>query len=113
MFDNYRPISLLPVISKVFEKIVFRQLYGYLVDNKLIYSSQYGFRTLHSTELAALEFSDRISNNLDEGKVPIAIFLDLSKAFDTLDHEIILNKLQYFGVRGSAYRWFSSYLIDR
>ena len=113
LFDNYRPISLLPTVSKVFEKIVYRQLYDYLTINKLIYDSQYGFRTLHSTELAALELSDRLSNNLEKGKIPIAIFLDLSKAFDTLDHEILLSKLSYYGVNGSALSWFSSYLTDR
>ena len=113
LFDNYRPISLLPAVSKIFEKIVYKQLYTYFTKNNLIYNSQYGFRQLHSTELAALEFSDRITNNLNNGEIPIAIFLDLSKAFDTLDHQILLSKLKYYGVRGSALNWFSSYLTDR
>ena len=111
--DNYRPISLLPIISKVFEKVVFIQLYDYLVKNKLLYDSQYGFRKFHSTELAALEFSDKIMLNLDEGKTPIAIFLDLSKAFDTIDHSILINKLKYYGVRGMSLFWFKSYLSNR
>ena len=111
--DNYRPISLLPVISKVFEKVVFFQLYDYLIKNKLLYVSQYGFRKLHSTELAALEFTDKIVLNLDKGKLPLAVFLDLSKAFDTIDHSILLNKLKYYGVRGISLYWFQSYLSNR
>ena len=111
--DNYRPISLLPVMSKIFEKVVFIQLYDYLIENKLLYDSQYGFRKLHSTELAALEFTDKINLNLDEGKLPLAIYLDLSKAFDTIDHSILINKLKYYGVRGMSLYWFESYLSNR
>ena len=104
---------MLPVISKVFEKVVFIQLYDYLIKNKLLYDSQYGFRRLHSTELAALEFTDKIIANLDQGKLPVAIFLDLSKAFDTIDHSILINKLKYYGVRGMSLYWFESYLSNR
>ena len=69
IFDNYRPISLLPAMSKVFEKVVFIQVYEYFEKNKLLYSSQYGFRALHSTELAALEMSDLISGKMDKGEI--------------------------------------------
>ena len=79
----------------------------------MIYSSQYGFRKDHSTELASLELCDRILGYLDEGKLPITIFLDLSKAFDTLDHKILLSKLKYYGVNGIALKWFRSYLTNR
>ena len=79
LFDNYRPISLLPTISKIFEKVVHKQLYEYFTENNLFYKSQYGYRKGHSTELAALELADRISQHLDKGEIPIAIFLDLSK----------------------------------
>ena len=113
LIKNYRPISLLSSISKVFERIVFNQLYKYLDDNKLLFDSQYGFRKHHCTELAAVELIDRIYETMDQGDIPISIFLDLSKAFDTLDHSILLNKLEYYGVKGNASQWFSSYLTAR
>ena len=71
--DNYRPISLLPSISKVFEKVVYTQIYDYFTENNLLYDSQYGFRKFHSTEFAALEMTDKISTQLEEGKLPMAI----------------------------------------
>ena len=111
--DNYRPISLLPVISKVFEKVAFKQVYNYFDKNKLLYKSQYGFRKKHSTELAGLEFNDKIVNYLDKGQLPLAIFLDLSKAFDTIDHDILIRKLYYYGVAGNSLNWFKSYLTNR
>ena len=113
IFDNYRPISLLPTLSKVFERIVYNQLYSYFIQNKLLYFSQHGFRKLHSTETASLEFTDRIIQHLDNGKIPIAIFIDLSKAFDTIDHNILLHKLQYYGVTHNSLLWFKSYLTNR
>lgn len=113
LFDNYRPISLLPAISKLFERIVYNQLYNYFVLNKLLYYSQHGFRKLHSTETATLEFVDKIIQHLDSGNIPVAIFIDLSKAFDTIDHQILLYKLQYYGVSGTALNWFRSYLSNR
>ena len=91
---NYRPISLLTSISKVFEKVVFNQLYDYFHDNRLFYYFQYGFRPKHSTEFASLEFVDRIYESLDKKENPVAIYMDLSKAFDTINHKILLSKLK-------------------
>ena len=98
--DNYRLISLLPAFSKIFEKAVFIQLWLFQ-QNNLLYKSQYGFRTLHSTELASLEIFDITSKDLNNGKLPIGVFLDLSKAFDTLYHTILLDKLLYYGIKGT------------
>ena len=79
----------------------------------MFYKSQYGFRQLHSTELAALEITDRIYLDLDNKKIPLAVFLDLSKAFDTIDHDILLYKLCHYGIKGTPLNWFKSYLTDR
>ena len=102
ILDNYRPISILPAISKILEKVVFIQVYDYFDKNSLFYKNQYGFRQLHSTELAYLEITDKIIEGMDQGKIPLSIFLDLSKAFDTLDHQILLSKLKYYGLDNIA-----------
>ena len=111
--SNYRPISLLPSIYKILEKIIFKQLSTYLNEHKLLYDSQYGFRAGHSTELASIELIDRITQDLDKGKIPISIFLDLSKAFDTLDHVILLQKLNYYGIKLVELNLFKDYLQNR
>ena len=113
LLDTYRHISLLTCTSELFEKIVFNQLYDYFHENQLFYSSQYGFPKLHSTELAALELSDRILKDVDERNISLAIFIDLSKAFDTLDHQILLKKLNFYGIGGPALDCFFSYLTGR
>ena len=113
LVENYRPISLLPTISKVFGKVVHEQIYNYFKENSFLSKNQYGFCRHHSTEHAILEVVDRISLEIDYGNTPIAIFLDLSKAFDILDHKILLSKLQHHGIPGIALNWFSSYLGNR
>ena len=104
LLDNYRPISLLPSISKVFERIVYNQLYSYLTTNGILFKSQYGFRKLHSTETAAIELTDTLLQNLDNGDIPIAIFLDLSKAFDTLDHTVLLKNPGLLRHQGHSFK---------
>ena len=113
VFDNYRPISLLSTVSKIFEKVVFIQVYDYFCAHQLFYENQYGFRKCHSTELAALELVDRLFKHLDDGKIPVSVFLDLSKAFDTLNHAILMDKLKYYGLNETSLNWFRSYLHDR
>ena len=113
LFWNLRPISLLSSLPKVFEKVVLDQLYDYLIANGLLFESQYGFRKQHSTELAALELTGRIRREMDQNRIPFSVFLDLSKAFDTLNHHISLSKLEFFGIRSTALQWFKSYLTER
>ena len=108
--SNYRPISLLPVISKVLEKIISSQLTTYLEANKLLSKSQHGFRPKLSTETALLRISDRIYHNIDNKKISLLLLLDLSKAFDSVHHTILLEKCQWLNIDIS---WFTSYLENR
>ena len=112
-FGNYRPIALLPSLSKIFERVMFDQLLAYLSNNNLLCINQFGFRPGHSTELAALRLVDHLIAQMDMYNVPTHIYIDLSKAFDTLDHSILLSKLKYYGVTGCSYDLLSSYLTDR
>jgi hypothetical protein len=113
LFNNYRPISILSSFSKVYEKVMYSQIYQYFNENNLLFDSQYGFRTLHSTELATIELLDRLYYELDNGESPISIFLDLSKAFDTIDHSILLSKLKYYGFNNMSLQLMQSYLTNR
>ena len=113
VFDNYRPVSVLSSISKVIEKVMHIQLYDYFNRFDFLYDNQYGFRTNHSTELATLEIINRIVSKMDNNEIPINIYLDLSKAFDTLDHEILINKLTYYGVTGNSLLLLSNFLSER
>ena len=114
-FGDYRPISLLNVISKIYERAVYNQLYEYLTLHNLLFSSQYGFRTKHSTEDAAIELVDGITEQLDRDPYDqvLGVFLDLSKAFDTIDHNILFKKLEHYGITGAPLQWLRSYITDR
>ena len=111
--DNYRPISVLPVLSKVFERIVHNQLYTYLEDKNLLSDCQFGFRRRSSTEHAITYFSDFIRTSMDKSKLTGAVFVDLRKAFDTIDHATLLAKLPVYRVYGKELTWFESYLFSR
>ena len=113
LFSNYRPISLLSSISKIYEYVIFHQLLNYMDTNKLFYNDQYGFRPRHSTELAAVRFVTDLIKDMDNYKIPTTVLIDLSKAFDTLNHDILLSKLGYYGVSGVELRLLSNYLSDR
>ncbi len=112
-FTNYRPISLLPTLSKILEKVVYKRLYEYLIKKNILYNSQYGFRNSHSTIDAITEFTANVLKGFDKRQMTLSVFLDLSKAFDTLPHDIIINKLHHYGVRGIPLEWFRSYLHNR
>ena len=116
MTGHYSPITdqflYYQFLSKVIEKVICIQINDFFVENKLFFNHQYGFRSGHSTELAALELTDRIITALDNHNTPLNIFLDLSKAFDTLDHTILSDKLLYYGIRGTAYNLLRSYLAN-
>ncbi len=111
--SNYRPISILSVLAKVIEKLVFKRLMNHINRFNILYNHQFGFREKHGTLLALFELTDLISKTLDSGGYAAGLFLDLSKAFDTVDHTILLGKLENYGIRGHALKWFESYLSNR
>ena len=110
---NYRPISLLPAISKIFEKLIYNEIMHYFVSNQLFHTAQYGFRKNHSTELACVELTDRIIKSFEESKDSLTLFLDLSRAFDLIDHSIMIKKLQFYGFDENALALCKNYLTDR
>ena len=110
---NYRPISQLPLVSKILERVVSRQLISYLTANNLHIPQQSGFRRGHSTETALLNVIDVITSTLNTKNCCQLVMLDISSAFDTLDHKILLSRLHLLGVRDLALSWFTSYLFDR
>ena len=113
LITNYRPISVLPVISKIFETVISEQLSDYFLTNNLLCPQQYGFKKIFSTELAALELLDRVLDQMDKHKIPTNFYIDLSKAFDSLRHDILLDKLTYYGVTIPAKKLIESYLSNR
>ena len=109
---NYRPIFVLAVVSKVIERLIHKQLARYFDEHNLLCKSQSGFRRMHSTETAVTYFADEILMNMDKGLVTGSVFIDLAKAFDTVDHDILLSKLEYYGVRDESLPWFN-YFLER
>ena len=113
VYTNYRPVSILPIVSKIIERLMYNRLLSFLNKHKVLYDYQFGFRQKYSTYMALLTLVDRVSNALDQGDAVIGIFLDFSKAFDTVDHSILLEKLQWYGIRGIPLAWFTDYLANR
>ena len=113
IFGNYRPGSVLPCLSKILERLGYNRTYEFLSKNNILYKKQYGFRTNHSTYIAVIDFIKDVSEAIDEGMNTIGIFMDLSKAFDTIDHDILLTKLYHYGFRGIYHEWFRNYLTNR
>ena len=100
VFSNYRPVSVLPVFSKLLERLVYNRLITYITNNKLLYEYQLGFQKGKSTHLALILLVDKITEALDRAECVICIFLDFSKAFDTVDHNILMMKLEKYGIKG-------------
>ena len=111
--SNCRPISVLPTLTKILENAVHTQFYGYLIENNLISSKQFGFRLQSSTATASAQFIDQLLFRMDNGTVTGAVFLDPTKAFDTVNHSILSRKLSRFGVDDTVQNWFDSFLSNR
>ena len=113
LFNNYRPVSLLCVLSKVFETVMYNRLIDFLESRKTLVKEQFGFRKLHSSYMALMLLMDKLIKSLENGEFVIGIFLDFSKAFDTVDHVILSEKLYHYGIRGTTLDWFNSHLSSR
>ena len=111
--SNYRPISLLSNLNTMFEKVVYKRIYDFIEKFDCLYTQQFGFRAKYSTTHALINITEKIRSALEENKVACGILVDLQKAFVTVNHEIILEKLNYYGFRGIINFWFRSYLHDR
>ena len=111
--NNYRPISLLITLSKILEKSIYKRTYSFLQISKQLYNSQYGFRMGHSCENTITELVSEILKGKETNKYTVALFLDLSKAFDSLQHSTLLEKMERYGIRGMLWKWFPSYLNNR
>ncbi|XP_065680647.1 uncharacterized protein LOC136094568 [Hydra vulgaris] len=111
--NNYRPISLLSNVSKLLEKLMYSRIYNFLNNSAFFHIRQFGFRSNHSTSHALICITEMIRGAIDSGSFACGVFIDHQKAFDTVDHNILVKKLNYYGIRGIANHWFSSYITDR
>ena len=110
---NYRPISVLPCFSKMLERIMYNRLYKYLTTEKILYPKQFGFQRGHSTEHAIVKLANQIYESFERNQYTLGVFIDLSKAFDTVNHSVLFKKLQIYGIRGVNLARFCSYLANR
>ena len=113
LIHNYRPISVLPVFSKIYERLMYNRLMDYVTKNNILSKYQFGFRKGYSTDMALTILIDKITSAMDKGEHIIGLFVDLAKAFDTVNHTILLKKLTHYGIRGTALQWIHSYLSER
>ena len=111
--NNYRPISLLSVFSKITEKLIHQRLYSFLETHNVMYESQFGFQKGKSTQHSLIEIVEKIRNCNENKNYGCGIFIDLKKAFDTVNHDVLLLKLEHYGIRGTALSWFKSYISGR
>ena len=113
LFNSYQPISLLPFFSKLFEWLMYNRLIDFIEKHHLLYQFQFGFRKNHSTFMALVILLEKVTEALDNSEFAICILIDFRKAFDTVEHNILLQKLYHYGFRGNALQWFNSYLSNR
>jgi retron-type reverse transcriptase len=113
MLDNYRPISILPVVSKLIERISYNQISEYLEKESILSEYQFGFRSCHSTTTTLIDCTNEWCVNMDRGHYNVVVFLDIKKAFDTVNHDILLKKLEMYGLGESALALLRNYLTDR
>ena len=111
-YSNYCPISLLSNIEKILEKLIYKRLYTFVNKTNVIYNLRFGFRQQYSTSHALINITENIRKGFDDGNVGCRVFVDLQKAFDTVDHKIMLAKLNHYGIRGVSNDWFKSYLSN-
>ena len=111
--NNYRPISLLSIFDKIIEKLMYKQLYDFLSQHNILFKNQFGFRKNRSTTLALIQITEKIRESIDNKKYGCGIYIDLSKAFDTVRHDILIKKLEHYGIRDNSLMWFKSYLKNR
>ena len=113
VLSNNRPISVLSVFSKILERIIYDRIYKFIDQNNILFKNQYGFRKNYSTSMALLEVANTIADAFESNSYSLGVFIDLSKAFDTINHEILLSKVYHYGIRGTAHDLLANYLTNR
>lgn len=111
--SNYRPIALLSILSKIIEKLIKKRITSFLMSHNLITTDQYGFQTGKSTKDAVYNFLEHVFSKINDKELTLAVFCDLQKAFDCVDHTILLDKIEHYGLRGKIRLWIETYLINR